>query len=126
MSSMELGVVLDLGCSLCLEKFDFKCVPYREYDIAHQNSYLSLVFIVSENALDTPYRKSCAYGVLVKSDSPDQELIITRDKELARRQKLRFQISNFEAMLKEFLVLILLFPFYFITLMYNREIVQIK
>ncbi|GJX84026.1 hypothetical protein Tco_0333507 [Tanacetum coccineum] len=36
------------------------------------------------------------------------------------------QISNLEAMLREFLVLILLFPFYFISLMYNRDIVQIK
>ncbi|GJW59983.1 hypothetical protein Tco_0109318 [Tanacetum coccineum] len=36
------------------------------------------------------------------------------------------QNSNFEAMLREFLVLILLFPFYFISLMYNRDIVQIK
>ncbi|GKA54286.1 hypothetical protein Tco_0753235 [Tanacetum coccineum] len=33
------------------------------------------------------------------------------------------QISNLEAMLREFLVLILLFPFYFISLMYNRDIV---
>ncbi|GJY26938.1 hypothetical protein Tco_0401664 [Tanacetum coccineum] len=31
------------------------------------------------------------------------------------------QISNLEAMLREFLVLILLFPFYFISLMYNRD-----
>ncbi|GKA69415.1 hypothetical protein Tco_0775479 [Tanacetum coccineum] len=36
------------------------------------------------------------------------------------------QNSNLEAMLREFLVLILLFPFYFIPLMYNRDIVQIK
>ncbi|GJT04892.1 hypothetical protein Tco_0839354 [Tanacetum coccineum] len=36
------------------------------------------------------------------------------------------QISNLKGMLKEFLVLILLFPFYFISLMYNRDIVQIK
>ncbi|GJT34886.1 retrovirus-related pol polyprotein from transposon TNT 1-94 [Tanacetum coccineum] len=36
------------------------------------------------------------------------------------------QISNLEAMFKEFLVLILLFPLYFISLMYNRDIVQIK
>ncbi|GJX85271.1 putative ribonuclease H-like domain-containing protein [Tanacetum coccineum] len=32
MSSMELGVVLDLGCSLWLEKFDFICILYREDD----------------------------------------------------------------------------------------------
>ncbi|GKB23758.1 hypothetical protein Tco_0863159 [Tanacetum coccineum] len=36
------------------------------------------------------------------------------------------QNSNFKAMLREFLVLILLFPFYFISLMYNKDIVQIK
>ncbi|GJT00898.1 hypothetical protein Tco_0822067 [Tanacetum coccineum] len=35
-------------------------------------------------------------------------------------------ISNFKAMLREFLVLILLFSYYFISLMYNRDIVQIK
>ncbi|GKB67906.1 putative reverse transcriptase, RNA-dependent DNA polymerase [Tanacetum coccineum] len=35
-------------------------------------------------------------------------------------------ISNIKAMLMEFLVLILLFPFYCISLMYNRDIVQIK
>ncbi|GKA64745.1 putative reverse transcriptase, RNA-dependent DNA polymerase [Tanacetum coccineum] len=34
-------------------------------------------------------------------------------------------ISNLEAMLREFLVLILLFPIIFISLMYNRDIVQI-
>ncbi|GKC18111.1 hypothetical protein Tco_1014893 [Tanacetum coccineum] len=45
----------------------------REYDIAHLNSYLSLVFIVSEIRLDTPYgdkwiwRIGCAYGVLESS-----------------------------------------------------------
>ncbi|GJU84488.1 reverse transcriptase domain-containing protein [Tanacetum coccineum] len=33
------------------------------------------------------------------------------------------QILNLKAMLKEFLVLILLFPFYFISLMYNKDIV---
>ncbi|GJZ99918.1 retrovirus-related pol polyprotein from transposon TNT 1-94 [Tanacetum coccineum] len=31
MSSMELGVVLDLGCSSWLEKFDFSCILYREF-----------------------------------------------------------------------------------------------
>ncbi|GJW23271.1 hypothetical protein Tco_0033893 [Tanacetum coccineum] len=36
------------------------------------------------------------------------------------------QILNLKAMLREFLVLILLFPYYFISLMYNRDIVQIK
>ncbi|GJZ16913.1 hypothetical protein Tco_0553036 [Tanacetum coccineum] len=36
------------------------------------------------------------------------------------------QISNLKAMLREFLVLIPLFPFYLIFLMYNRDIVQIK
>ncbi|GJZ28778.1 hypothetical protein Tco_0573425 [Tanacetum coccineum] len=36
------------------------------------------------------------------------------------------KIPNLEAMLWEFLVLIILFPFYFISLMYNRDIVQIK
>nr|GEV80187.1 hypothetical protein [Tanacetum cinerariifolium] len=34
---------------------------------AHQNSFLSLAFIVSDNALDTPYRK--------RVDTPDRELI---------------------------------------------------
>ncbi|GJR11420.1 hypothetical protein Tco_0794072 [Tanacetum coccineum] len=59
MSSMELGVVLDLGCSFWLKKFDFSSILYREYDIAHLNSFLSLVFIVSENCLDTPYGDRC-------------------------------------------------------------------
>ncbi|GJY65612.1 helicase [Tanacetum coccineum] len=36
------------------------------------------------------------------------------------------QFSNLEAMLREFLVLIILFPYYFISLMYNRDTVQIK
>nr|GEU82467.1 reverse transcriptase domain-containing protein [Tanacetum cinerariifolium] len=36
------------------------------------------------------------------------------------------QISNLEAMLREFHVLILLFPVYFLFLMYNMDIVQIK
>ncbi|GJV23053.1 hypothetical protein Tco_1375748 [Tanacetum coccineum] len=36
------------------------------------------------------------------------------------------QISNLEAMLREFLVLILLYPHYFTSLMYNRDIVQFK
>ncbi|GJS70189.1 hypothetical protein Tco_0703030 [Tanacetum coccineum] len=55
MSSMKLGVVPDLGCSSWLEKFDFSCILYRECDIAQLNSFLSLVFIVSEIRLDTPY-----------------------------------------------------------------------
>ncbi|GJW14434.1 hypothetical protein Tco_0018567 [Tanacetum coccineum] len=55
MSSMELGVVLDLGCSSWLENFDFGCILYRECDIAQQNSFLSLVFIASEIRLDTLY-----------------------------------------------------------------------
>ncbi|GJU33231.1 hypothetical protein Tco_1176820 [Tanacetum coccineum] len=37
-----------------------------------------------------------------------------------------FRQISIEAMLREFLVLILLFPFDFISLMYNMDIVQIK
>ncbi|GJV37626.1 hypothetical protein Tco_1410103 [Tanacetum coccineum] len=55
MSSMELWLVLDLGCSLFLEKFDFRVYGIENIIFAHQNSFLSLVFIVSENCMDTPY-----------------------------------------------------------------------
>ncbi|GJZ72753.1 hypothetical protein Tco_0636899 [Tanacetum coccineum] len=74
---------------------------------------------------------STAIGVAVKGFQPSKNSTldlrgIKSLREDGDNLKDFLQISNLEAMLREFLVLILLFPFYFISLMYNRDIVQIK